>query len=274
MTPHPTRDALPLTHEDVDPSTVYVFIAGARRGRNDALPEGLPRPGQPKVEQAVLYVGVVAQSISTRWRGLAGMYVPLCDCAESAGWKPARRLLTGLEGVDVTADVLPAGLRPRPDWWDHRLVATRRIGPRSAEWVVRDLAALMRRDQPVLIRTSPRLSDDANLLLARTGDDLAAVARLLPDRVPSRTGLLSMLTRSIGAETSDAPPAGVLTARSRRAPTGWCIVEGGGRRELTRDAMTLVRQAGLSRATVLQAPRLGTAGVVDAAALVNLLHRS
>jgi hypothetical protein len=81
---HPSAGAPPLTFHDIDPTRAHVLITGGRRGVNDAL----------DAEHATLYAGVAAQATSTQWRGLAGVFIPVCSCPDEArGRAPALRLL-------------------------------------------------------------------------------------------------------------------------------------------------------------------------------------
>lgn len=260
---HP-RDGWPsLRFPDVDPTTAFVFVAGGRRGVNDAL-DG---------PDSALYVGLVAQSTSGRWHGLAGVYVPLCVCKESKGWAAARRLLAGLEAVEVAQEELPAGLAPRAGWWDLRLIAAQRLNAEAVFWRREELTSVAKLGGPVLVSTGRSLTRESNLLLATSSEQLTAVTPHLPQLVSFRTGSELELKRLVGAQSIASDTKAVeFTLRSRRIPTGLCIVGiGGTPSTVTRDARGWLRASGANTGWAWPAPCVAPGGPIDLARLESLL---
>lgn len=260
---HP-RDGWPsLRFPDVDPTTAFVFIAGGRRGVNEAL-DG---------PDSVLYVGLVAQATTSRWHGLAGVYVPLCVCKESKGWAAAQRLLAGLEAVEVAQEELPPGLAPRTGWWDLRLIAAQRLNAEAAVWQREELTSVVRLGEPVLVSTGRSLTRESNLLLATSSEQLTAVTPHLPQLVSFRTGSELELKRLVGAQSISSDTKAVeFTLRSRRIPTGLCLVGiEGTPTAVTRDARGWLRASGANTGWAWPAPCVASGGPIDLARLESLL---
>ena len=264
---HPSADTPPLTFHDIDPSTAHLLIAGGRRGVNDVLDS----------ERPALYIGVAAQATSTQWRGLAGIFMPVCSCPDEArGRAPALRFLRALDLSPLAVHELPYGLGPSDDWptWlDERLVVAARLLPGANLWRT-FRPGYLSDNGPILLTTGPRLSQQPNLMYLAAGRDLDVLVPHLPVRSTCRRGTASELMQL--CSTSDTPAIEdrrlQITRRSRAAPAGWCIVlPAGERAEITRSCrLWLDAHTTVPSAEVVYAPRLPGGLVIDGSALISI----
>ena len=165
--PNPTPGR-PVLRRVLDTSQALVIIA---RGQGSALAAHWT------------YVGLISQGFQGSWLGHAGFFVPGCGDCDAGGEAKARQITHELQTdgwIRVPPSRLPAGVRPRPGWFDDRVIAAlamptigpgwRPVPPRA------DRYASLPRD-PALIRVGGVLTGLSGLVYAENARDEMAIAR-------------------------------------------------------------------------------------------------
>lgn len=106
--PSSTGVPLGVDASAVDPSQAYLLLARARRGDEPT---------------DAIYIGLVGQTVTGPWRGLAGFYLPYCGECQELGERVAEILdWMPQEAVALDPQRLPEALRPRDGWFDDRML--------------------------------------------------------------------------------------------------------------------------------------------------------